>query len=264
MRYNDYVVKHDLADVWPQCKCGCGASVKFLCGKFMDYVGGHYHKGKKKSDECKRKLSEANQNRFVSEETKKKHSVATTRYHREHPEFTEATRIRMKNRIVSEETKQRMSVTRSLRIKSGEIKINKDKISSSIVDLYINNGLKWAKGSYESTKTKKINHYRSSWELQLMKELDVDADVVTWQHEPIVLNYNLSGNVKRYIPDFIVQRSSNTQLVEVKPNKLRSTPMNSAKRVAAIEYCVQKGWEYVEWEPGIINETTSMVSEIDG
>ena len=54
------------------CKCGCGQEVKVG----NKYINGHYWKGKKHSEEVRKKISEANKGNVVSEETKRKISEA--------------------------------------------------------------------------------------------------------------------------------------------------------------------------------------------
>lgn len=85
-----------------------------------------------------------------------------------------------------------------------------------------------------------------------MQELDSDSDVIDWESEFITIQYEFSGSLHRYVPDFKVTRTNSIQLIEVKPQSLRNIPRNIAKRLAAKEYCLKKGMEYIEWEPTLI------------
>lgn len=82
-----------------------------------------------------------------------------------------------------------------------------------------------------------------------MQLLDADPDVIQWRSEPTVIPYELDDKQRRYVPDFIVQCADRIELVEVKPQTLRETSMNAAKRAAAIALCAREGWTYREWAP---------------
>lgn len=249
MKYCDYVVKHELGGLWPTCKCGCGMKVKFLCGKFMDYVGAHYHVGRPKSEETRKKIGDAGRGRISSQQTKQKQSDATSRYHQLHPEFAQQTSKRFKGKKLSIERRKLLSETRSRKIASGEIVINRDAISQTVTQKYLDGGFVWSKGSYQSTKMARKCYYRSSWELEYMKLLDSDSNVVAWEYEFTSIQYEIGGKQRRYIPDFhVIYVDGHHELVEVKPESLRETVMNVAKRLVAQKYCEERGWTYVEWK----------------
>lgn len=111
--------------------------------------------------------------------------------------------------------------------------------------------------------------YRSSWELKVLLHLDAHPDVIAWSSEEVQIPYisPIDGKRHTYFPDFLVQKKNaqgiiETDLVEIKPKKQMSPPKkpkkitkaflneveawgkNSAKWVAAEEYCRQRGWKF--------------------
>ena len=112
--------------------------------------------------------------------------------------------------------------------------------------------------------------YRSSWELKLMRHLDLHPDVISWASEELVIPYRspVDNRIHRYFPDFYVKRRSQngiveTLIIEVKP-KIQSVPpkpqtkatkkylrevmtygVNMAKWKAAKEYCDDRKWRFL-------------------
>jgi len=78
--------------------------------------------------------------------------------------------------------------------------------------------------------------YRSSWELKFMKYCDTRDSVIEWGSEEIVVPYRspLDGKIHRYFVDFYVKVKDKTgiinkYLVEVKPKKQVSPPVNKSR-----------------------------------
>lgn len=111
--------------------------------------------------------------------------------------------------------------------------------------------------------------YRSSYELKLMRHLDLHPDILEWGSEEIVIPYMspIDGRVHRYFIDFVVTKKNvnglkETVLIEVKPKKQTKQPIkkkkvtkgylvelhawiiNNAKWRAAEAYCSKKGWDF--------------------
>ncbi len=248
IQFIDYVIKHELNGNTPTCLCGCGKATSFFGGKFMTYKD-HHQPGPQHGVESRRKIGEASKGRIHSAESNIKRSIATTQYHSAHPELAAATSKRMIGRVVTQETKDRMGVTRSAKLASGEIVINRDAISKTLAQKYVHGTWNFARGTHLSPKTGRSSYFRSSYEKQLMQELDVDANVIDWESEFTSIPYEFNGTYHRYIPDFHVVRRSGHSLIEVKPQALRNIPRNEAKRIAAQRYCSERGWVYMEWEP---------------
>lgn len=115
--------------------------------------------------------------------------------------------------------------------------------------------------------------FRSSWELQMMKYLDKNENVLAWQSEEFFIPYidpldPYKRKVRRYFPDFLAkvrQADGTTKIIvmEVKPFKETQEPRvrnkktkkyitevanwakNSSKWKFAKEYCADRGWEFI-------------------
>lgn len=111
--------------------------------------------------------------------------------------------------------------------------------------------------------------YRSSWELNFMKWLDKNDDVLAWASEEFSIEYisPVDGKPHRYFPDLIFQikdkyGKERTILGEIKPDVQARVPVkknqkhktfikevvtygvNDAKWKAAKIYCLKRGWEF--------------------
>ncbi len=114
--------------------------------------------------------------------------------------------------------------------------------------------------------------YRSGWELKLMAYLDAHPDVIQWSSEEFCIPYKspIDGKIHRYFPDFFVRRKTvdnliESVIIEVKPyiqvkepkpiikgskptrrylREVQTWGVNSAKWVAAEQYCKQREWKF--------------------
>jgi hypothetical protein len=260
----------------PKCECGCEQEVSEGRNGWNRFVHGHHAKGRKKSDDEKRRIGEknsANMKRYMSENPNIGAARNCQMLAAHTPEIT-TKRIAASNQTyasMTDEDKQGFVERTKSRWESGDLAIahkksaatfrqrsaageydfaeRNQKLSESIARKYIEGGFEWSRGKYVSTKTGKTCYYRSSWELILMKELDDDQDVSTWESESMSIPYQFDGATHRYIPDFLVVRNGIIQIIEVKPVSLRVTPKNIAKREATQVFCAEHGWNYLEWAP---------------
>lgn len=96
-------------------------------------------------------------------------------------------------------------------------------------------------GVYVSKKTGQECSYRSGWEGKYLEYLDNDPDVISFKYEPFEIEYisnKKTGRVRKYIPDIIVERTSNgTTLEEVKPSNRLDRPTVVKKHAAAERWC---------------------------
>lgn len=109
--------------------------------------------------------------------------------------------------------------------------------------------------------------YRSGWELQTFKWLDVNSGILEWSSEEIVIPYisPVDGKPHRYFPDILAKiRGADGRiknyLIEIKPYNQSIEPkvqtrvtkryiteictwgVNQAKWKAAREYCLDRQW----------------------
>ena len=111
--------------------------------------------------------------------------------------------------------------------------------------------------------------WRSTWELRVMKWLDMNINVIEWNSEEVVIPYfdPTKGKYRRYFPDFVIRvrlpdNRIKTYMLEVKPlyqtkepqkkkrvtkkyiNEVTAWSTNEAKWSQAKEYCADRGWEF--------------------
>lgn len=118
--------------------------------------------------------------------------------------------------------------------------------------------------------------YRSSWELRVFRECDINPDIIWWGSETFYIQYKspIDGKYHRYFPDVIVKRklpSGDTEIVvfEIKPyaqtlppnpsnknktktgrvsrryiNEVKRYGVNDAKWKAAEQWCKAKGYKF--------------------
>lgn len=129
-------------------------------------------------------------------------------------------------------------------------------------------------GRFIPTNPKKYNGdvnniiWRSTWEQQVMRWLDMSENVIWWSSEELPIRYYnpIDNKIHRYFPDFIVKvRKKNglvqTYVIEVKPeyqtrqpqqkkktkkfiNESMTYVINQSKWKAANEFCKDHGWEF--------------------
>jgi hypothetical protein len=109
--------------------------------------------------------------------------------------------------------------------------------------------------------------YRSSWELKVLKQLDLSSKVLAYGSEEIKIPYisPIDNKYHTYFMDFIViTKEKKVILIEVKPHSQTIPPrktqtkteqrllletktylVNRAKWKATEEYCEKKGWSFL-------------------
>lgn len=95
-------------------------------------------------------------------------------------------------------------------------------------------------GSYQSFKTGEIETYHSHLELDRMRILDADPDVLFWtKKHKVVLTYKFNDAEFRYVPDFLIQKSGTLFIEEVKG--WEGEPKTPAKLLALQNHCSETG-----------------------
>ena len=104
-------------------------------------------------------------------------------------------------------------------------------------------------GNFESKKSDKNYHYRSSYELRMMEILESDPIVVEFTMEPFSIQYIGIDNKKhKYIPDCLVEYTDNTfSLIEIKPERRITESINILKFKAAEKYCELNNMKFIIW-----------------
>ena len=110
--------------------------------------------------------------------------------------------------------------------------------------------------------------YRSSWERKFMNYADTTEQIEQWSSEELVIKYinPIDRKFHRYFPDFLIKvkvdNSYKIYVVEIKPQKQTVEPtikrrtkhsiqealtykINQAKWDAAMEYCLDRGWNFI-------------------
>jgi hypothetical protein len=112
--------------------------------------------------------------------------------------------------------------------------------------------------------------YRSSWELKFMRWCDINASVLEWGSETVIIPYKspVDNKFHRYFVDFYVKIKNKDNkivkyLVEIKPEKFTKPPevpkrqtkkfilevfqygTNQAKWKAANEFCQDRGMKFL-------------------
>jgi hypothetical protein len=116
------------------------------------------------------------------------------------------------------------------------------------------------KGVYTVKKPEKYRNnrkpvYRSTWELQFMKWLDSNSNVVWWSSEMTVVPYisKFDGQWHRYFVDFTVRfNDGKTYLFEIKPEKQTKPPSDRKRKtkqhlIEVKSYAINiSKWEYAQ------------------
>lgn len=104
------------------------------------------------------------------------------------------------------------------------------------------------RGEFEESGKSPYNfeYYDSSWELEYMKELEVDEGVLKWtkNHGIIIHYWDEDGKPRGYKPDFLVQTKERIEIREIKGGHLLKTPQFKKKISAAEDWCKARKMGY--------------------
>ncbi|HEV2864651.1 MAG TPA: TnsA endonuclease N-terminal domain-containing protein [Pyrinomonadaceae bacterium] len=78
-------------------------------------------------------------------------------------------------------------------------------------------------GKTPSLKAGRPVWWESLLERDLVHLLEIDPDVVTYSEQPFRVLYSFEGKIRRYTPDFLVERKNKWQVVEVKSKEKASS-----------------------------------------
>jgi len=212
------------------CECGCNQEVR---NEKFRFLRGHNNRGQIFSLEARRNISLGHLGKpsgmlgkHWSEEKKEKLRKPRSE------EFKQKVRIGCigKNKGkqswckgLTSETDERVSIraasisghvtSEETRRKIGEA----NRLARQDPTKYRNTGQ--IKGYFFSAKNNDNIPYRSSYELEYLKQLESDPLVVTYEYESLRIEYQFNGVSRTTIPDFLVHYTDgHTELVEVKAN----------------------------------------------
>ena len=282
IKFETYILQYKYNNQSPLCACGCKQKTiwNVVLKDFAKYCHLHHPRSRIKSDEEKAKIGHTNSiiqtKRFQENpELCKKYAeiLKSGRTPEAEQRRIEATKeaynnmtieekqekfsVRLRNRWSSGQmisTKEKANNTLRERFKNNEYDLTErnKKVSERITQMYLEGKMHrlFKHSEYFSLKMQKTFHCRSSFELKFMQLLDSLEEVTFWEYEFCAIKYIFLESEHRYIPDFHVIKNNEHFLVEVKPLGLRLYDKNVAKRNAAIEFCKQQNWQYLEWQTG--------------
>lgn len=125
---------------------------------------------------------------------------------------------------------------------------------SAIARRITNKGSSKVIGKFPSLKMNTTVIWESQLERDCIYLLEIDPDVIAYRSQPFTIAYDNRDKRKKYTPDFLVERKSYRQIVEVKPeSKVKEFSQTNRFRQAA-NFCLVHDLEFV-----IITEKTIKV-----
>ena len=98
-------------------------------------------------------------------------------------------------------------------------------------------------------------HYRSGFECEVYECLEQMKEVMSYQVEPLKVQYSFMGEIHEYNPDLkIFFDDGRTEIWEIKPSNQTHLPKNLAKWQACQQHCDSRGYLFqVLTEKGLQN-----------
>jgi hypothetical protein len=91
-----------------------------------------------------------------------------------------------------------------------------------------------------------LEYYRSSYELKRMVELDNDPSVVCWTTKHgIKIPYTQDGINHNYIPDFYIEYSNGSIIIEEVKGWISDQKKHQCKVESAIKWCRLNNYDYI-------------------
>ena len=107
-----------------------------------------------------------------------------------------------------------------------------------------NTGTKKNIGRFFSFKMGELIWYESLNERDYMYLLEIDTDVLSYSTQPFKISYILDEKVHQYTPDFLVQRHSKQQVIEIKPACFIEDEKNVKRFPVIASTLKSQGWEF--------------------
>lgn len=100
-------------------------------------------------------------------------------------------------------------------------------------------------GQFPSLKMSRMICFESTIERDYVYTLDFEVDILSFEEQPLTIEYPQNGKVLHYTPDFHVLHTDHRNvLVECKPSHLVESDDNQRKFRAAREWCAERGWDF--------------------
>lgn len=231
------------------CECGCGQEVTIYRAKPRKFISGHNFRGKKNpktsiallghivSEKSREKISIGHVGKVLSEETKKKLSLLNMGSN--NPNFGH-TGENCPNHLFGKQhlkkTKNKMSIAHRQLWTEPEYQKMMLKSFSKGGNI---------QGIFHSVKNSKDVSYRSSYELKFMQQLESDFDVASYQYEEVYIPYEINGEERFTIPDFLVTFvDGHQELVEVKSEWCLEDKKVQLKLAAMRNYAREQSWKF--------------------
>ena len=100
-------------------------------------------------------------------------------------------------------------------------------------------------GKFPALKMGRMICFESTIERDYVYTLDFEADISSFEEQPLRIEYQQNGKALHYTPDFhVLYTDHRNVLVECKPSHLVESDDNQRKFRAAREWCVERGWDF--------------------
>lgn len=149
-----------------------------------------------------------------------------------------------------EEWNEKQSETMANKITSGELEPCNPKF-------YIT-------GYFYSNKCKKKRaFFRSGLELMTHYYLHINEDVNWYENEPFSIKYETKKGIRRYIPDFFVNRiKQSPMLLEIKPAFRMREEATQYKVISATQYAKEHEWKFIYIDETFFKEQGIYIQDI--
>lgn len=181
--------------------CACGCEQVFECEKTSErkFINGHNRKGQKQTEKTKKEIGLKNSINYKGKTYEEISGKEKGKLRREKQKQI-ALDPRVQGKRYTKERNEKISRKRSKDIAEGVFRPNSNN----------------KHGNYVSVLTGNREYYRSSYELERMKQLDAQGIYWTTKHGIIIQYVDLKGTKRRTIPDFLINTFPTKTLEETK------------------------------------------------
>jgi|SRR5579859_2424579 len=99
-------------------------------------------------------------------------------------------------------------------------------------------------GHFPSLKMNRMVAFESLIERDGMYTFDFERDVLTFEEQPLSIEYEHEKKKRLYIPDFLLEKLDHFVIIECKPVALVDLPENRRKFDAARRWCEERGYHF--------------------